>query len=353
MIFQVILCSICVFSLIELPEGSPNQLWVNPGNGTLFRIRPGRVEYQYAVEFCHSVGANLAIIHSEFENEFLQELPGLSDIGNNYFIGIIWDADSGTCQWTDNSSLSYSPETFTCAANRTYMFNKGNWILGAIPKNAKRQLLCSKPDVCYHETPCKNSATCSIDVTSEHATFGCSCSSGFVGPTCSDDVNECESSPCVHGDCRDLIARYECDCTDTGYTGTNCDVDIDECDVSNTTCSTDDICINTYGSFECISCDHSSNSFPVISSALLLLAVLELFLLLFLAFRIKYLNMMRAVFCCIVGRKEHSAEIVQVHYENREMFAAAANECGSGEADVYESVHSVARTPSGLYMTLH
>lgn len=38
----------------------------------------------------------------------------------------------------------------------------------------------------------------------------------------SKDINECESSPCVHGSCMDQVNRYVCECT-PGYIGVSCD----------------------------------------------------------------------------------------------------------------------------------
>ena len=35
------------------------------------------------------------------------------------------------------------------------------------------------------------------------------------------DVNECESSPCVHGNCNDEVNGYNCDCEDD-WVGTHC-----------------------------------------------------------------------------------------------------------------------------------
>ena len=39
----------------------------------------------------------------------------------------------------------------------------------------------------------------------------------------SPDIDECESSPCVNGDCQHTASGYECDCQ-PGWTGTHCDV---------------------------------------------------------------------------------------------------------------------------------
>ena len=37
------------------------------------------------------------------------------------------------------------------------------------------------------------------------------------------ELNECESLPCVHGSCKDLINDYNCTC-DPRYTGKDCNV---------------------------------------------------------------------------------------------------------------------------------
>lgn len=36
------------------------------------------------------------------------------------------------------------------------------------------------------------------------------------------EINECQSSPCGHGRCKDKVNSYICECT-FGYTGLNCD----------------------------------------------------------------------------------------------------------------------------------
>ena len=36
------------------------------------------------------------------------------------------------------------------------------------------------------------------------------------------DINDCETEPCVNGDCTDGDNEYTCNCVD-GYEGANCD----------------------------------------------------------------------------------------------------------------------------------
>jgi len=43
------------------------------------------------------------------------------------------------------------------------------------------------------------------------------------------EIDECERfAPCVHGKCVDLVADYQCDCTDN-YGGKNCSVELLGC----------------------------------------------------------------------------------------------------------------------------
>lgn len=36
------------------------------------------------------------------------------------------------------------------------------------------------------------------------------------------DINECQSSPCIYGNCTDHVNMYTCECF-LGYTGINCE----------------------------------------------------------------------------------------------------------------------------------
>lgn len=54
--------------------------------------------------------------------------------------------------------------------------------------------------------------------------FKCVCASGWQGPQCQLDADECEGRPCVHAhSCRDHVGGYTCECQ-YGWTGKNCDI---------------------------------------------------------------------------------------------------------------------------------
>lgn len=40
----------------------------------------------------------------------------------------------------------------------------------------------------------------------------CECTAGYTGPLCQHNLNECESSPCVHGICVDQEDGFRCFC---------------------------------------------------------------------------------------------------------------------------------------------
>jgi len=64
--------------------------------------------------------------------------------------------------------------------------------------------------------------------------YTCDCNgSGYKGPTCSENINECNPvSPCLNGAaCFDYPGTYDCRCV-PGYDGKNCSVNIDDCKVN-------------------------------------------------------------------------------------------------------------------------
>lgn len=74
---------------------------------------------------------------------------------------------------------------------------------------------------------------------------------GFRGKTCNINIDECASNPCnQRGQCIDGINSYTCNCTGSGYTGLSCSEDVDECQTTKP-CHPDATCINHLGTYEC------------------------------------------------------------------------------------------------------
>ena len=48
------------------------------------------------------------------------------------------------------------------------------------------------------------------------------------GDNCEINIDECAVDPCVHGECKDGIAEYNCIC-EPGWEGKNCEIEINEC----------------------------------------------------------------------------------------------------------------------------
>ncbi|XP_063265940.1 protein crumbs homolog 2 isoform X1 [Prinia subflava] len=85
------------------------------------------------------------------------------------------------------------------------------------------QLGCSGADVCA-SSPCLNDGACE-DLFNA---FRCGCSAGWAGQRCEANVDDCQPSPCVHGDCVDAVADFQCECF-RGFIGKRCDINVDDC----------------------------------------------------------------------------------------------------------------------------
>ncbi len=92
-----------------------------------------------------------------------------------------------------------------------------------------------------------NGGSCTGNTTS----YTCACSIGFIGVNCSVKIDYCASSPCANGGlCVNLNLGFQCFCNGTGFNGPTCTTDINECQQNSTICG-NGICINTAGSFQC------------------------------------------------------------------------------------------------------
>ncbi|XP_046698701.1 protein eyes shut homolog isoform X3 [Silurus meridionalis] len=106
---------------------------------------------------------------------------------------------------------------------------------------------------CEASNPCENGAKCVEEADLERFPLGfhCHCLRGFTGPRCELNVDECDSNPCVHGFCYDVVDGYYCLCN-PGYAGVRCEQDIDDC--LGNACENNSTCVDFHLSYQCV-CD--------------------------------------------------------------------------------------------------
>ncbi|NXV77696.1 CRUM1 protein, partial [Atlantisia rogersi] len=122
------------------------------------------------------------------------------------FTGCLGQVKIGGIYLPFTAHLSYpQPEQFQQSSRRTV------------------QLGCTGADVCA-SSPCLNAGTCEDLFNS----FRCACSAGWGGLLCESNIDDCQSSPCVHGDCVDAVADFQCECF-RGFIGKKCDINVDDC----------------------------------------------------------------------------------------------------------------------------
>ncbi|XP_072512772.1 growth arrest-specific protein 6 [Salminus brasiliensis] len=106
------------------------------------------------------------------------------------------------------------------------------------------------PDQCS-PNPCNHLGT--VRCEDKKGEFHCHCFTGWAGPKCAEDVNECskENGGCDH-ECTNSVGSYHCSCRD-GYTlsGHHRCLDVDECRDIPDVCGTAQ-CRNLIGSYECL-----------------------------------------------------------------------------------------------------
>ncbi|XP_033097137.1 protein jagged-1b-like [Anneissia japonica] len=97
-----------------------------------------------------------------------------------------------------------------------------------------------------NSNPCMNHGTCMDGVNS----FQCLCREGWEGEYCQHDVNECLLNPCQNnGTCVDLPADFACLCQ-AGWKGKTCSSRQSHCEV--VTCYNDGTCHDNGDTFECL-----------------------------------------------------------------------------------------------------
>ena len=79
--------------------------------------------------------------------------------------------------------------------------------------------------------------------------YRCVCQSGFTGPECQRNVDDCAGNPCgEHGYCVDLVNDYRCQCQ-AGFVGSLCQEDVDDCDMRP--CANGGRCTDLPNDFQC------------------------------------------------------------------------------------------------------
>uniref|UniRef100_A0A8C0EDJ7 Sushi, nidogen and EGF like domains 1 n=1 Tax=Bubo bubo TaxID=30461 RepID=A0A8C0EDJ7_BUBBB len=104
---------------------------------------------------------------------------------------------------------------------------------------------CDEIDECQSQ-PCLNGGRCKDHV----AEFLCLCEPGYTGHHCESDVDECQSEPCKNGGtCRDLPGSFACYCPE-GFVGTQCETEVDACESGP--CQNGGECKSYGGSYLCM-----------------------------------------------------------------------------------------------------
>ncbi|KAI8510796.1 hypothetical protein Bbelb_117120 [Branchiostoma belcheri] len=110
------------------------------------------------------------------------------------------------------------------------------------PSQVKPPHLTDKDGCTGTRNPCQH-GTCE----NKDGGYTCTCSPGWTGQNCQQDIDECLGNPCQEGRCENKAGGYKCICP-FGWTGEHCHQDIDECIWKPCQYGT---CVNQDGGYDC------------------------------------------------------------------------------------------------------
>ncbi|XP_060048215.1 cubilin [Erinaceus europaeus] len=111
--------------------------------------------------------------------------------------------------------------------------------------------VCTLIDICsVNNGGCHPQASCSSALGSLPL---CTCPPGYTGNGygsngCAQLSNICSSHPCLHGQCTDTVSGYLCKC-ESGWAGINCTENINEC--LSSPCQNGGTCVDSVDGFNC------------------------------------------------------------------------------------------------------
>ncbi|GCC16557.1 hypothetical protein chiPu_0020337, partial [Chiloscyllium punctatum] len=124
-----------------------------------------------------------------------------------------------------------TPGSYKCSCNSGYVLDQ------------RDKASCHDVDECL-SSPCNRKGSC----INTQGSYYCDCVTGWTGMSCSEDVNECFSNPCMNGTCLNTRGSYQCQCF-SGFTGRHCETNINEC--SSQPCKNEATCIDSINAFAC------------------------------------------------------------------------------------------------------
>ncbi|MFH4980406.1 hypothetical protein AB6A40_007115 [Gnathostoma spinigerum] len=115
-----------------------------------------------------------------------------------------------------------------CHNGGTCIDNISSYVCHCLPQFSSVHCQFRLDNPCTHHR-CANNGVCKASADCRNYT--CQCTSGFDGPFCEEDIDECnDGNPGLNGgSCVNKAGSYVCACRD-GYSGHLCEVDRESCD---------------------------------------------------------------------------------------------------------------------------